>query len=133
MSSSTCLNQPRDPAWDVFDYLLGHRIRQACSISKPTIDIDDLGDIMQNLIVNLTHGGSQKEVLGAISPCLESPQQHEVFSELCSWISSTQGVLSTLYQPRMSEHTAVGMKNGMPEIVGQATECEYRQDLSGYT
>lgn len=135
MSSSACFSQPRAPAWDAFDYLLAHQIRQACSISKPTIDIDDddFGDIVQNLIISLTHGGSQKQVLGTVAPYLESPQQHEVFSELCSWMFSTQGVLSTLYQSRLSEYTAVGMKDGMLGIVGKATEREYRQDLSGFT
>lgn len=115
--------------------MLGHQVREACSLSKPTIDIDDddFGDIKENLIVNLTHGATQKEMLGTVAPCLESPQQHEVFSELCSWILSNQGVLSTLYQPLLSEYTAVGRKDDMQGIVDQATECKYRQDLSGFT
>lgn len=85
--------------------MLGNQIRQACSLSKPTIDMDDdhLADILHQLIVNLAHGGSQKEVYGTISPYLESPQQHAVFSELCSWIFSTEGVLSSLYQPLLSQ------------------------------
>lgn len=100
---------PRHPVWDTFDYLLANQIRQACSLSKPKIyiDDDDFADILHQLIFDLAQGGSQKEIYGTLSPYLASPQQHTVFSELCSWIFSTEGVLSSLYQPVLSQDNVV--------------------------
>lgn len=118
MSSST--GEPKHPVWDVFGYFLGSQFRQACSLSKPTIDMDDddLKDILHQLIVNLAHGGSQKEIYGTFAPCLESPQQHAVFTELCSSIFATEGVLSSLYQPLLSQ-------DNMMEIGLDANERKY--------
>lgn len=33
------------------------------------------------------------------APWLDTPQQHDVFSHLCSWVSATKGTLATQYQP----------------------------------
>lgn len=109
MSSST--GEPKHPVWDVFGYFLGNQFHQACSLSKPTIDMndDDLEDILHQLIVNLAHGGSQKEIYTTLAPYLESPQQQAVFSELCSSIFSTQGVLTSLYQPLLSQDNLLKM------------------------
>lgn len=133
MSPSVVL--PEAPVWDVFEYLLGHQVRQAFSLSKPTIDLDDedLADILHDLILNLTHGGNQKQIMEIFAPFLESRQQHAVFSELCSWIFSTQGVLSSLYHPLLSEYAAVGDRDNMERIVTQAAECKYRHEFSGFT
>lgn len=126
-------NPPRHPVWDVFSHLLENQIRQACSLSDPTIDIDEnnSADSLHQLIVYLAHGGSQKEVFGTISSYLESPQQYAVFSELCSWIFSTEGVLSTLYQPLLSQLAAAKSQDNMQGIVVRGTTCKYRPRLFG--
>lgn len=133
MSPSVVL--PEAPVWDVFEYLLGHQVRQACSLSKPTIDLDDedLADILHDLILNLTHGGNQKQTMEIFAPFLESRQQHAVFSELCSWIFSTQGVLSSLYQPLLSTCASLGYRDNREGIVIRAAQCKYRHEFQGFT
>lgn len=129
------IDRPPAPVWDVFEYFLGHQVRQTRSLCKPAIDLDDedLADILHSLTLNLTHGGNQKQIMETFAPCLESRQQHAVFSELCSWIFSTQGVLSSLYQPLLSECAALGNRDNMEGIVTPAAQCKYRHNFSGFT
>lgn len=96
------------------------------------MDDNDLADILNQLIVDLAHGGSQKEIYGTLAPYLESPQQQDVFSELCSWIFSTEGVLSKLYQPLLSHRAAVGDQDNMQGIVVSDTTRKYRPSLLAF-
>lgn len=90
---------------------------------------DDLADILDQLIFDLAHGGSQKEIYETLAPCLESSQQRAVFSELCSWIFSTEGVLFTLYQPLLSQRAVAQDQDHMQGIVINDTSCKYRPGL----
>lgn len=126
------IDRPKHAVWDVFGYLLGHQIRLTCALSKPTIDIDDddLADMLHHLIGNLARGYNMKEIYRTVDPCLKSQQQRAIFSELCRWIFSTQGVLSTLYQPLISQNAEAEDQNTMEEVVVQANEGKYSVWLS---
>lgn len=128
-------NQPRRHVWDTFGYLLGHQLRLACTLSKPTIDVDedDLADMLHHLIGNLARGFSQKEIYRTVAPCLRSSQQHAVFSEVCSWMFATEGVLSTLYQPLLSQHTAGEEYSNMHGLEANVTQCKYWSKDSAFT
>lgn len=72
----------------------------------------------------LSDGYTQKEMFSTAAPLITSPRQHAIFSELCSWMFSTAGVLPNLYPYLLPQYAAEGDQYDMQRIKANAIECK---------
>lgn len=73
---------------------------------------------------NLSNGYTQKEIYSTAAPFVTSPRQQAMFSELCSWMFSTAGVLPNLYPQLLPQYAAEGEHYDMQRTEANATECK---------
>lgn len=113
--------------WDVFGYFLKHQIGQACNMCWPDIDVNEgeLTKMFDCCLQNLSNGCTQKEIFSTAAPFVSSPKEHAMFSELCSWMFSTAGVLSNLYPNLLPQYAAEGDHYDIQRIEPSAVECKY--------
>lgn len=97
---------PKNPLWDMFEYFLGQQIIQSCAMCDPKLSLDDdaLAEMLPVLMDNLSCGRTQKEMYRIVAPSFDPPQRYAVFAELCSWMFATEGVMSKLYRPLLSQY-----------------------------
>lgn len=112
--------------WDVFGYFLKHQIGQACNMCWPAIDVnnEELTAMFHHCLGKLSDGCTQKEVFSTAAPLITSPREHAMFSELCSWMFSTAGVLPNLYPQLLPQYAAEGEDYDMQRTETNATECK---------
>lgn len=108
----------------MFEYFLGQQITQSCALCDPKLQLDesDLAEMLPDLIDKSDSGRTQKEMYRIVAPGFDPPQHYAVFSELCSWMFATEGVLSNVYRPLLSQYAAKAGNDSMQDTVGSATE-----------
>lgn len=92
---------------DTLALLFRDQLEVAGHLCDPEFEFDDdaLDALVDLVMSNMALGQTQKEIREGFTSWLDTPQQHGVFSHLCSWVFATRGVLNTQSQPLLPVST----------------------------
>lgn len=92
--------QPSNPREYALATFLRHQIIVASHLCEPAFDllVADLDELVNLVMSKMALGHTQKEIHAVFAPWLDTPDQDDVFSHLCSWVFSTNAVLATQHQ-----------------------------------